>query len=62
MAMFCDLHAHSTFSDGTDTPTELVALAEEEGKSIIRSTFVWSFPCRIKAHVFLKTKVFLTKI
>ncbi|MDO4415761.1 MAG: PHP domain-containing protein [Erysipelotrichaceae bacterium] len=26
----CDLHSHSTFSDGTLTPTELVRLAEEK--------------------------------
>ena len=25
---FCDLHTHSTFSDGTDTPTELIKKAE----------------------------------
>ncbi len=29
MAGFCDLHTHSTFSDGTDTPTRLLELAEE---------------------------------
>ena len=38
MAIFCDLHAHSTFSDGTDTPTELVALAEEKGLGAIALT------------------------
>ncbi len=27
----CDLHSHSTFSDGTLSPTELVKLAEEQG-------------------------------
>ena len=27
----CDLHSHSTFSDGTLSPTELVKLAEEKG-------------------------------
>ena len=27
----CDLHSHSTFSDGTLTPTQLVKLAEEKG-------------------------------
>ena len=27
----CDLHSHSTFSDGTLSPTELVKLAEERG-------------------------------
>lgn len=29
MRKYCDLHAHSVFSDGTLTPTELVVLAEE---------------------------------
>ena len=29
MRQLCDLHTHSTFSDGTLSPTELVALAEE---------------------------------
>ena len=29
--MLCDLHIHSTFSDGTDDPTRLVQLAEELG-------------------------------
>lgn len=38
MAVFCDLHAHSTFSDGTDTPTALVALAEEKGLGAIALT------------------------
>ena len=28
-AIFCDLHTHSTFSDGTDTPTELIQKAEK---------------------------------
>ncbi len=27
--MFCDLHLHSRFSDGTETPTEVVRLARE---------------------------------
>lgn len=31
MTDFCDLHTHSTFSDGTDTPTQLLALAQEQG-------------------------------
>lgn len=26
---FCDLHTHSTFSDGTDTPAELIKKAEQ---------------------------------
>ncbi len=38
MAVFCDLHTHSTFSDGTDTPTALVALAEERGLGAIALT------------------------
>ncbi len=31
MSKFCDLHTHSVCSDGTLTPAELVALAEETG-------------------------------
>lgn len=27
----CDLHVHSSFSDGSDSPTELIAIAEAEG-------------------------------
>ena len=27
--LFCDLHTHSTFSDGSDTPTELLGKAEQ---------------------------------
>ena len=38
MAVLCDLHTHSTFSDGTDTPTALVALAQERGLSAIALT------------------------
>ena len=38
MAVFCDLHTHSTFSDGTDTPAALVALAEERGLGAIALT------------------------
>ena len=38
MADFCDLHIHSTFSDGTDTPTALVAMAEEKGLGAIALT------------------------
>ena len=38
MAVFCDLHTHSTFSDGTDTPTALIALAEEKGLGAIALT------------------------
>ena len=35
---FCDLHTHSTFSDGTDTPTELIKKAEQAGLSAIALT------------------------
>lgn len=35
---FCDLHTHSTFSDGTDTPTELIKKAEQVGLSAIALT------------------------
>lgn len=35
---FCDLHAHSTFSDGSDTPTELAQLAEAEGITALALT------------------------
>lgn len=34
----CDLHVHSTFSDGTDTPAQLIALAEDLGLSAIALT------------------------
>lgn len=34
----CDLHSHSTFSDGTFTPTQLVSLAEELGLSALALT------------------------
>ena len=38
MTGYCDLHTHSTFSDGTFTPTELVAAAEKLGLSAIALT------------------------
>ena len=38
MSGFCDLHTHSTFSDGTFTPTELVAAAEKLGLSAVALT------------------------
>ena len=38
MAVFCDLHTHSTFSDGTDTPTALVEMAKEKGLRAIALT------------------------
>ena len=31
MKGFCDLHTHSSFSDGTCTPAEMIRLAEEAG-------------------------------
>lgn len=31
--MYCDLHIHSIFSDGTDTPTQLIEKAEQLGLS-----------------------------
>lgn len=33
--MFCDLHTHSVFSDGTDTPQALIAKARTAGLSAI---------------------------
>ncbi|MBQ4601019.1 MAG: PHP domain-containing protein [Oscillospiraceae bacterium] len=35
---YCDLHTHSTYSDGTCTPRELIALAGELGLSAIALT------------------------
>lgn len=31
MAQYCDLHTHSTYSDGTLSPTELIGLAKSKG-------------------------------
>ena len=36
--MFCDLHTHSVFSDGTYTPTEIVKEAKELGLSAVALT------------------------
>lgn len=36
--MFCDLHTHSIFSDGTDTPEEIVLQAEELGLGAVALT------------------------
>lgn len=36
--LFCDLHTHSTFSDGTDTPTELIRKAEQAKLAAIALT------------------------
>src|SRR5690242_10124696 len=33
--MYADLHMHSTFSDGSNSPQELVALARKNGVSVI---------------------------
>lgn len=38
MTQFCDLHTHSTFSDGTDTPRELLERAEKMGLHAIALT------------------------
>ncbi|MBE6946694.1 MAG: PHP domain-containing protein [Ruminococcaceae bacterium] len=35
---FCDLHVHSTFSDGTDTPKQLIALAQTQKLQAIALT------------------------
>lgn len=37
-AVFCDLHMHSTFSDGSDTPTELIRKAEQAKLAAIALT------------------------
>lgn len=36
--MFCDLHAHSVYSDGTCTPEEVIALAEERNLAAVALT------------------------
>ena len=36
--MFCDLHAHSRFSDGSDTPEDLVELAKKQGLKAVALT------------------------
>lgn len=38
MAQFCDLHTHSTYSDGTVTPTQLIRIAEEAGLAAVALT------------------------
>ena len=38
MEAFCDLHAHSVFSDGTDTPAQLLDKAEAAGLSAVALT------------------------
>lgn len=37
-SMYCDLHTHSTFSDGTDTPAELIKKAEQAGLAAVALT------------------------
>lgn len=34
----CDLHSHSTFSDGTCTPNELISIAKKQGLSALALT------------------------
>ena len=36
--MICDLHAHSIYSDGTCTPSEIIDIAEKSGISAIALT------------------------
>ena len=38
MSKFCDLHTHTTASDGQHTPSELVKLAKERGLSVLAVT------------------------
>ena len=38
MKRFCDLHAHSVFSDGTLSPTQLIELAEQIGLGAVALT------------------------
>ena len=38
MEAYCDLHTHSTYSDGTNTPDELPALAEAAGLRAVALT------------------------
>lgn len=38
MKQFCDLHAHSVYSDGTLTPAQLVELAEKTGLGAVALT------------------------
>lgn len=38
MARICDLHTHSSFSDGTYTPAELLSAAEQAGLSAVALT------------------------
>lgn len=38
MNLACDIHIHTTFSDGHNTPTEVVALAKKAGLSVMAVT------------------------
>lgn len=38
MENFCDLHVHSNYSDGTFTPTQIIAMAKDLGLSAIALT------------------------
>ena len=38
MGQFCDLHTHSVYSDGTYTPAQLLAEAQQRGLSAIALT------------------------
>ena len=38
MSVFCDLHTHSNFSDGTDTPEQLLDKAEKAGLGAVALT------------------------
>lgn len=38
MSQYCDLHTHSTYSDGTCTPAEIIAQAETLGLSAVALT------------------------
>lgn len=38
MSVLCDLHTHSTFSDGTDTPEQLLSKAEQAGLGAVALT------------------------
>lgn len=38
MKMFCDLHTHSVFSDGSDAPEELIRIAEALGLGAVALT------------------------
>jgi predicted metal-dependent phosphoesterase TrpH len=35
---YCDLHNHSNFSDGSNTPSELIEIAKSKGLSALALT------------------------